>query len=190
MTHQDPQGQSKEGAKPEESQQKAEELKREEPKADETPPKASPLPDPAEELKNALARAMADLQNFKRRSEEDRGRTVRFANMDLLKALLPVLNNLQRSADHLPQELKADEWAKGVMGVHSDMQKILEKLGLKKIPTIGEALNPQMHEALMSGPGKKDRIVEEFEAGYTYHGEVISPAKVKVGDGTQGNKTD
>ena len=57
-------------------------------------------------------------------------------------------------------------------------------MGIKKIETVGQPLNPNHHEALMSGPGEKDKVTEEFEAGYLYHEEVIWPAKVKVGDGT------
>jgi len=137
------------------------------------------------ELTEALARAMADMQNFKRRNEEEKGSFVKFANAELLKILIPVFDNFDRSADHLPDELKKNEWAKGVVIIHDDLMRTLEKLGIKKMPTVDEKLDPSKHEALMAGPGEQDVIIEEFEAGYTFQDETIKVAKVKVGDGTK-----
>ncbi len=137
-----------------------------------------------EELTGALARAMADLQNYKRRTEEEQGSFVKFANAELLKILLPVIDNFDRSAEHMPDDLKGNDWAKGVVQIHDDLLKTLEKAGVKRIKTVGEKLNPNLHEGLIAGPGKKDEIIEEFEPGYTLNDNVIKPAKVKVGDGT------
>lgn len=138
-----------------------------------------------EELKTALARSMADLQNYKRRTEEDQGRFIKFANITLLKELLPTIDNLNRSTEHLPNDMKDNEWAKGIVQIHDDLLKTLEKIGVKKIETIGVRLDPNFHEGLMIGPGEKDIITEEFEPGYILNGNVIKPAKVKVGDGTE-----
>lgn len=138
-----------------------------------------------EELMGQLARAMADLQNFKRRSEEEKASFVKFANAELLKNILPILDNLDRSVTHLPEDMKTNEWAKGMIHIHGDLLKTFEKLGIKKIKTVGEKLDPKMHEALMAGPGDKDIVVEEFEPGYTLFNDVIKVAKVKVGDGTK-----
>ncbi len=138
-----------------------------------------------EELTGQVARAMADLQNYKRRSEEEKGSFVKFANAELLKIILPVLDNLDRSVTHLPEELKDNEWTKGMLHIHDDLIKTFEKLGISKVKTVGEMLDPNVHEALMAGPGEKDMIVEEFEPGYTLQGDVIKVAKVKVGDGSK-----
>ena len=138
-----------------------------------------------EELTNQLARAMADLQNYKRRSEEEKMSFVKFANAELLKIIIPILDNLERSVTHLPEELKSNEWTKGMLHIHEDLLKTFEKIGLKKIKTVGEKLDPKKHEALLAGPGEKDMIIEEFEAGYSLMDETIKPARVKVGDGTK-----
>lgn len=136
-----------------------------------------------EELTGQLARAMADLQNFKRRSEEEKAGFVKWANAEMLKNILPILDNLDRSVTHLPEELKNNEWAKGMLHIHTDLLKTFEKLGVKKIKTTGEKLDPNLHEAMLAGPGEADVILEEFEPGYTLNDEVIKVAKVKVGDG-------
>jgi len=136
-----------------------------------------------EELTNALARSMADLQNYKRRVQEDRIKLIKFANTDLLQKLIPIMDHFDRSAKHLPEELKENDWVKGVIQVHDELLKTLENVGIKKIKTIGEIFNPNLHEALMQGEGEKDIITEEFEAGYIYNEETLKAAKVKVGNG-------
>ncbi|MFH0838072.1 MAG: nucleotide exchange factor GrpE [Patescibacteria group bacterium] len=141
-----------------------------------------------EELTGQLARAMADLQNFKRRSEEEKASFVKWANAEMLKNILPILDNLDRSVTHLPKELKDNEWAKGMLHIHDDLLKTFEKLGIKKIKTVGEKLNPKIHEAMMTGPGDLDTVTGEFEPGYTLGDEVIKVAKVKVGDGSKAEK--
>lgn len=138
-----------------------------------------------DELTAALARSLADFKNYKRRAEEDQAKFVAFANKELLLSLIPVVDNFERSAAHLPEDLKANEWAKGMLIIHAELKKSLEKMGVKKIETVGKPLDPKFHEALLSGPGEKNVILEEFEAGYTLNGEPLKAAKVKVGDGTK-----
>ncbi len=142
--------------------------------------------DEINKLKEALARTMADFQNFKRRAEEDKMRFVKFANADLLKELLPIIDNFDRACIHVPDELKEDVWAKGVVSTHDELMKALDKIGVKKTETVGQKFDPIKHDALMSGPGEQDVIIEELEPGYTYNGETIKAAKVKVGDGSEG----
>jgi len=137
------------------------------------------------QLKDQLARCLADMQNMKRRAEEDKFRFVKFANAELLKTLLPIIDNFDRACQHLPENLKTDEWAKGVISTHDELMKALEKLGVKRVPTVGEKLDPTKHEAMLSDKGEKDVILEELEPGYLYHDETLKPAKVKVGDGNK-----
>jgi molecular chaperone GrpE len=136
-----------------------------------------------DELKEQLARCMADMQNFKRRAEEDKSKWIKFANYELLKELLPIIDNFDRACQQIPDNLKDDGWVKGVVHTHDDMMKALEKFGVKRIETVGKPLDPNLHEAVMQGEGEKDVIIEEFEPGYTYHEQTLKAAKVKVGSG-------
>lgn len=153
------------------------------------PPQPEPIPQPdsaqqkIEELTSALARALADLANFRRRTEEERKKWMQVAQADLLHDILPLMANLDRSLTHLPAELQANEWAKGILHIHQDWQKLLTQLGIKKIETGGKLLDPLRHSAMTTVPGEKDMIVQEFEAGYEQNGVVIVPAKVAVGNG-------
>lgn len=135
------------------------------------------------DMKEALARCMADLQNFKRRAEEDKMKFVKFANAELLKKLLPIIDNFDRGCQQLPEELVENAWAKGIVSSHDELMKALDQIGVKKMETVGQKLDPNKHEAVMQAPGEKDTVLEEFEPGYELNGEVLKPAKVQVGSG-------
>lgn len=137
-----------------------------------------------EQLKEQLARCMADMQNMKRRSEEDKMRFVKFANAELLREILPIIDNFDRACQRVPENLKEDSWATGVVKTHDELMKSLEKMGVTRIATIGEKLDPTKHEAVLQGEGEQDVVTEEFEPGYDYNGTTLKVAKVKVGNGS------
>lgn len=136
-----------------------------------------------EDLKEALQRSMADMQNMKRRADEDKMRFIRFANAELLKKLLPIIANFDRACQQIPDGIKDDNWTTGVVSTHDELMKALDEMGVKKMETIGQKLDPTKHEAVMQDKGELDVILEEFEPGYILNNEVIKPAKVKVGNG-------
>lgn len=137
-----------------------------------------------EELTNAYKRVMADLQNFKRRTEEDQKGLVSFANVRLILEILPVLDNFERAMQHKPEDLKGD-WIDGVSQIYQHFKSILEKQGVEEIKTIGEKYDANLHEAMLHSSGEDGIIIQEFEKGYILKGKVIRPAKVSVGNGTK-----
>ena len=144
--------------------------------------------DDMETLRNELLqmtelakRTMADLQNLRRRQEEERRLIIIMANADLVKSLLPILDNLERALIHAPET--NSEWFKGMEISVKQLQKALEDSGLKAIEAIGQKFNPDLHEALGHTEGEKDIVIEELEKGYTLGDRVIRHSKVKVGNG-------
>jgi molecular chaperone GrpE len=143
-----------------------------------------------EELKKQLTdmtelakRTMADMQNLKRRTEDERCDMMIMSNVDLIKGILPIVDNLDRAVAHMPEG--AGEWYKGIEMSIKNLHKILEDNGMKKIPTIGNHMDPNLHHAIVQAPGEKDIVLEELEAGYVLGNRVIRHAKVKVGNGEQ-----
>ncbi|MEZ4087493.1 MAG: nucleotide exchange factor GrpE [Candidatus Gracilibacteria bacterium] len=132
-----------------------------------------------EEMTVISQRALADLQNFKRRTEEERSQFVTMANAALFKELLPVLESASRALEH---QQKDEEWTKGVEQTLAHLLQTIEKMGLTPIATDGE-FDPEKHEALLTGPGPDGQIVEVLEKGYMLGDKVIKPARVKVGNG-------
>lgn len=132
------------------------------------------------DMTRVTQQALADLQNFRRRSEEEKIAFVEFANAELVKTLLPALTNIARALQHEPKDA---EWVKGVEQTFKQLNDALEKHGLKQMVTVGQKFDPKLHEALLMAPGEKDVVLEELEAGYLLGERVIKPARVKVGNG-------
>jgi len=135
-----------------------------------------------QELTETAKRALADLQNYRRRVEEERAGFVTFANSALILELLPILDNFNRAFAHVPAEISKTEWFKGALQIEQQLAGVIKKQGVTEMPSqIGKKLDTKFHEAVAAGPGEKDVIIEEFEKGYLLGEKVIRPAKVKVG---------
>lgn len=126
-------------------------------------------------------RTMADLQNLRRRQDEERRLIITMANVDLVKSLLPILDNLERGIEHAPET--DSEWFKGMEISVKQLQKTMQDNGLKPIEAVGQKFNPDLHEALAHTEGEKDMVIEELEKGYMLGDRVIRHSKVKVGSG-------
>jgi len=132
------------------------------------------------EMTNITQHALADLQNFRRRAEEERASYVTYANADLLSQLIPVLENMNKALAHEPKD---SEWIKGAEATMKQFQNALQNLGLKAIEAKDQPFDPKIHEALMVGPGPKDQIIEEYEKGYMLGDKVLKRSRVRVGNG-------
>jgi len=137
------------------------------------------------EMTNITQHALADLQNFRRRAEEERTGYVTYANADLINELLPVLENINKALTHEPKDA---EWIKGVTQIFQQFQQTLEKRGLKAVEASNQTFDPKIHEALMTGPGPKDQVIEEYEKGYMLGDKVLKRSRVGVGDGEKGEQ--
>ena len=133
------------------------------------------------ELTNMAQRAVADLQNYKRRMEEDKKEFINYAKADAIGTFLPIYDNLFRAINHLPEDLKENEWVKGVESIKMQFEAILNQFQVVQIKCIGEKFDPNLHEALLTGEGEKDIVLEELEPGYMLGDRVLKAAKVKVG---------
>lgn len=137
-----------------------------------------------EELTSTAKRALADLQNYRKRVEEEKKAFVQFANIGLILELLPILDNFNRAFSAVPDEIQKTEWFKGALQIEQQLAGIMRKQGVTEIPpSVGQKMDPQIHEAVMTASGEKDAVIEELEKGYRIGDRVIRPAKVKVGDG-------
>lgn len=134
------------------------------------------------QLINVAKQATADLQNYKKRNEEEKKQLIKFANAGLILEILQIVDTFDRSLKAMPSDLADNEWVKGMQGIDRQLHQILEKQGLKKIESVGQKLDPNFHEAIMQGDGERNIVIEEFEAGYMLNEKVIRPAKVKVGN--------
>ena len=134
-----------------------------------------------DELTEALQRERADAINMRRRHEEQIKELRNIVKAGVVNDLLPVIDNFERALAHVPKNLENNDYVKGVQAVVKQFEKTLEEIGVKKIKTVGEPFDPNLHEAVsVEGEGNKEIISEELQAGYTLGDEVIRHAMVKV----------
>lgn len=154
--------------------------------AKKTEPRKKPKPEDLQqivgELTEALQRERADATNIRRRHEEQMAGLKAMVKSQVVRELLPAIDNLERALKHTPKDLSGHEYVKGVSGVIKQFEKALHDLGVAKIKTIGEPFDPRLHEAVsLDGDGSGQEIVsEELQPGYVLGEEVLRHAMVRV----------
>ncbi|QQR55475.1 nucleotide exchange factor GrpE [Candidatus Peregrinibacteria bacterium] len=126
-------------------------------------------------------RALADLQNYKRRTEEERAELQIYANMKLLQALFPALDNFARAFANVPEDLKNNEWVKGIEAIETSLMNALKGLGLESIEQTQTPFDANLHEILLEEDGNEGQVIQVFEKGYRFNGKTLRPAKVSIG---------
>jgi molecular chaperone GrpE len=132
------------------------------------------------ELNDRLRRAWAEFDNARRRAERDRSDFLQFAAMDLVRNLLPVLDDFERARK---VETADKEYAKGVELIYQRFADALKKMGLEPIETEGKQFDPNHHEAMLrvqTDEAEDQAILGELQRGYNFKGKLLRPAWVKV----------
>ncbi|MFQ5934167.1 MAG: nucleotide exchange factor GrpE [Dehalococcoidia bacterium] len=133
-------------------------------------------------------RAQADLINYKKRVELERGELAKYAGAGVIVNLLQLMDDFERALENIPPKLMGLTWLEGVILIQKKLQAMLEGQGVSEIKALGEEFDPKLHEAVMYGDGEEGKVIEEFQKGYKLHDRVMRPAMVQVGKG--GGKKD
>lgn len=136
-----------------------------------------------ERLQDSLLRAKADFQNMQRRSNNERADAIRYANAELLKSLLGVVDDFERSLAAAKSSDNLKAVVDGVGLVHENLLSVLRAQGVATIEALHKPFDPGVHEALMQQPSADHppgTIVEEIAKGYRLGDRVLRPAKVVV----------
>ena len=127
-------------------------------------------------------RLAADFENYKRRTRQELADRTQYANEELLRKLLPILDNLRRALDHAPEGIDRN-WFDGLRMVVRQFEDTLQSQGVSPIPAVGEKFDPAQHEAIAreeTDEHEEGTIVEEIQPGYRLHERVLRPTLVKV----------
>ncbi len=128
-------------------------------------------------------RQVAELENFKKRTDREKGEAIRYANENLIKELLPVLDNLERAVDHAKGGENGKPLLEGVEMVLKSFLDVLSKHGVTQISAKGESFDPQRHEAIAqveSEAHEPNAVVEEHHKGYYLLDRLLRPSLVSV----------
>lgn len=128
-------------------------------------------------------RALAELENYKKRTARERAELMRYGGEDLLLEVLPVLDNLERTLIHAREITDVKKITEGVELIYRQFVNSLEKMGVARIDEAPCAFNTAIHQALQRVEDKSvpdDTVVEILQKGYTLNGKVVRPAMVKV----------
>jgi molecular chaperone GrpE len=137
----------------------------------------------AEEAERKLAYMQAEFQTYRRRRDEQQSDLMKFSNSELLKSLLPIVDNFERAIKAAEQTQNLEALLGGVHGTLKQIHSFLEKYGATPIEAVGKEFDPNFHEAI--GPAESETypvntVAEEVQRGYVMHGRVLRPALVKV----------
>ena len=138
-------------------------------------------------LQEALLRNQAELQNYKRRKEEETLKFEKYKNEELIKELLTIIDNFERAIKMDNQDL-SDEVSKFLEGfklIYTNMINILNKFDVKEINAEGVEFDPEFHHAVLTDHDETKPasvVLEVLQKGYTYKDRVIRPAMVKVNE--------
>lgn len=130
-----------------------------------------------------LARATADFQNMRKRQEQETEQRVQYANSNLIKALLPVIDNFERALAVDPAKADSASILKGLQIVHDQLINVLEQQQVEEIaPAPGTPFDPTRHQAIMHQDANypTPTVVQLLQKGYGLHGRTLRPAQVAV----------
>ena len=130
-----------------------------------------------------LLRVAADLDNYKKRAAKEKEEWVKFSNEDLIKTLLPFIDNLERAVNHAEKVEDTGVLIEGVRLTIQQLLRSLNKFGLSSFDSVGKPFDPAVHEAILVVPTDQHEpnlVVVEFQKGYLLNDRLLRPASVSV----------
>lgn len=135
------------------------------------------------EKHDSLLRAMADFENYRRRTRQEMEEIRRIALEEFIRSLLRVMDNFERALHAAESSGSFEKLLEGVQLTYRQMQALLREAGVQPIEAVGKPFDPNLHEAVqrVQSPEHPDEtVLEEVERGYMIESRVLRPSRVKV----------
>ena len=135
------------------------------------------------DLTDRLKRSMAEFDNFRKRSEKEKATMFDMGARSIAEKILPVVDNFERAMVAAPKEGEGKAFADGITMIYNQLKKTLEDLGVKPIDCVGQAFDPNFHNAVMHVEDEslgENVVAEELLKGYMYKDGVLRHSMVKV----------
>jgi molecular chaperone GrpE len=160
-----------------------EDKKEEEKETEELKKKLEEKEKEAKEHYDRLLRMAADFENYKKRAVREKEEWTKFANEDLIKGILPFIDNLERAVNHSEKTEDFQSLVEGIKLTVQQLLKTLNKFGVSPIESLGKPFNPAVHQAMLvveTDQHEPNQVVEEFQKGYLLNDRLLRPATVSV----------
>ncbi|MFH1037550.1 MAG: nucleotide exchange factor GrpE [PVC group bacterium] len=135
------------------------------------------------EYKEKMLRAMADMENLRKRMERERKDYIDYANQELIYEILPVLDNFDRALQSAEKTAASAPYLQGVEMIYKQLEEVLKRQGVEEIKAGGERFDPHLHEAVQTEETDRypeDTVLDVIMKGYLFRGRLLRPAVVKV----------
>lgn len=135
------------------------------------------------DLTDRLKRSMAEFDNFRKRSEKEKATMFDMGARSIAEKILPVVDNFERAMVAAPKEGDGKAFSDGITMIYNQLKKTLEDLGVKPIDCVGQAFDPNFHNAVMHIEDEslgENVVAEELLKGYMYKDSVLRHSMVKV----------
>jgi molecular chaperone GrpE len=125
-------------------------------------------------------RCQADFENYKKSQVRHQDEFRKYAKMDLIEQILPVVDNFEASLAHVPEKSKENKWVEGIVYIKKQLEDVLRNNDIEEIAVkLGDKFNPEIHEAV-GGDGKKQKVARVIQKGYKIDGRILRAARVEV----------
>jgi molecular chaperone GrpE len=130
-----------------------------------------------------LQRSEADFRNYKKRVEQEKQESLNWSNAELIKSILPVLDDMERAFSMVDPSVEDSTWLEGFKIIQRNLKDVLRAHGCNEIECVGVAFDPNLHEAVAHEEGEEGIIISEHRKGYMMKSKVLRAPQVTVGKG-------
>lgn len=130
-------------------------------------------------------KALADYQNLKKRNEQDRQESLKWSNAELIRSILPAIDDMERAFTMVDPQYSGSTWVEGFRIIQRQLQDALRAHGCIEIECVGKPFDPNLHEAVTYEDGEEGMVISEHRKGYIMKDKVLRASQVAVGRGNQ-----
>jgi molecular chaperone GrpE len=137
----------------------------------------------AKALQEQYLRTLADMENLRKRTQREKEELAKFANENILREILPVMDNLERAVEHAEQAESSEGLLEGVQMTLTQFSQVLDRFGVKPVESLGQTFDPALHQAmgqLETDEYPANTVAQQMQKGYQLNERLLRPAMVMI----------
>ena len=145
--------------------------------------KKDPKDEKIDELNDKLKRSMAEFDNYRKRTDQEKSAMYEIGAKDVIEKILPIVDNFERGLNSIPEDAKGSAFADGMEMIYKQFVKTLDDMGVKPIEAVGKPFDPNFHNAVMHVEDEnlgENVVAVELQKGYTYKDSIVRHSMVQV----------